>query len=217
MVNNSEPAPSKKKRYSVKFNDSLRNLGQVKVLLHILCLSGFSVAYGEENDIIDTRTPQSIRHMWILRNDEKLTDFGTNLATANLNQKIVKAKLLFSGFLLEHEHELPLTTADHAAKLFRNMFPDSEIVNKYRCGRTRTIHMLAGAVSKQITSDLKEELLLTPWYGLATDGSSDEDDKHLPFSVRHVDKDSGLIATSLLDIPNIISGSTAQQMYDVCN
>ena len=53
---------------------------------------------------------------------------------------------------------------------------------------------------KKITSDLKEELLLTPWYGLATDGSSDEDDRHFPLSVRHVDKDSGLIVTSLLDI-----------------
>ena len=127
----------------------------------------------------------------------------------------MKAKLLFSAFLVEHE--LPLTTADHAAKLFRNMFPDSKIVNKYRCGRTKTTHMLAGAVSKQITSDLKEKLLLTSWYGLSTDGSSDEDDKLLPISVRHVDKDSGLIATSLLDIPKINSGPTAQQMYDVCN
>ena len=72
-----------------------------------------------------------------------------------------------------------------------------------------TTHMLAGAVSKQITSDLKEELLLTPWYGLATDGSSDEDDTLLPVSVRHVDKDSRRIATSLLDIPNINSGSAA--------
>ena len=69
--------------------------------------------------------------------------------------------------------------------------------------------MLAGAVSKQITSDLKEELLLTPWYRLATDGSNDEDDKLLPVSVRHADKYSGVITTSLLDIPNINSGSTA--------
>ena len=73
------------------------------------------------------------------------------------------------------------------------------------------------AVTKQITSDLKEELLLTPWYGLAIDGRSDEYDELLPVSVRHVDKDSELIATSLLDIPNINSGSISQQMYDVCN
>ena len=39
--------------------------------------------------------------------------------------------------------------------------------------------MLAGAVTKQITSDLKEELLLALWNGLATDGSSNEGDKFL--------------------------------------
>ena len=66
--------------------------------------------------------------------------------TANLDQKVAKAKLLFSGFLVEHE--LPLTTANHAAKLFRHMFPDSKIGNKYRCGCTKTTYMLAGAVSK---------------------------------------------------------------------
>ena len=77
--------------------------------------------------------------------------------------------------------------------------------------------MLTGAVAKQITSDLKKELLLTRWYGLATDGTSDEDDKFLPILVRYIDKDSGLIATSLLDMPNINSGSTAQQMNDVFN
>ena len=97
------------------------------------------------------------------------------------------------------------------------MFPGSKIVNKYRCGHTKTTHMLTGAVAKQITSNLKKELLLTRWYGLATDGTSDEDDKFLPILVRYIDKDSGLIATSLLDMPNINSGSTAQQMNDVYN
>ena len=39
-------------------------------------------------------------------------------------------------------------------------------------------HTLTGAVGKQITSYLKEELLLIRWYRLATDGSSDEDEKY---------------------------------------
>ena len=76
--------------------------------------------------------------------------------------------------------------------------------------------MLTGAVAKQITNDLKELLLLTHRYGLTTDGTSDEDDKFLPILIRYVDKDSGLIVTSLLDMSNINSGSTAQQLYDIC-
>ena len=79
-------------------------------------------------------------------------------------------------------------------------------MNKYQCGRTKTTHMLTGAVAKQITSDMKEKLLLHHWYGLATDGSSDEDDKFLLVLVRHVDKDSGLVPTSLLEMSNNNSG-----------
>ena len=71
MADNSEPAPSKKKRYCVKFNDSLRNRGQVKILLYVRCVEAISVFHMEEKMIsIDTRTSQSIRGMLILRNDK---------------------------------------------------------------------------------------------------------------------------------------------------
>ena len=80
-----------------------------------------------------------------------------------------------------------------------------------------TTHVLTGTVAKQITSDLKEKLLLTRYNKLATDGSSDEYYKIFPVLVRHVDKNSELIITLLLDIPIIDSDSTAQEIYDVCN
>ena len=145
ISDNLEPPPSKKKRYCVKFNDSLKNLGQVKILFCVLCVETISVLHMDKKIIlIDTRTPEKIRDMWILRNHKKLTNFGASSAIVNLDQKVMKSKLLFSCFLVEHD--LPLTTADNTAKLFRNMFRDSKIVNKYRCGRTKTIHMLAGAV-----------------------------------------------------------------------
>jgi hypothetical protein len=96
------------------------------------------------------------------------------------------------------EHNLPLATADRAGKLFKSMFPDSKIANKYKSGRTKTSHMLTGSIAKNLTDNLKEELSLTQWYGLATDGSSDEDDTFLPVLVRHVGQASGLIETSYL-------------------
>ena len=97
------------------------------------------------------------------------------------------------------------------------MFPHSKTVNKSGSDWTKTTHMLTEAVPKPIISDLNEELLLTRWYGLATDGSSDEDDKFLPVLVRLVDKDLTLIATSLLGMPNMKIDSIPQHMYDVCN
>ena len=44
----------------------------------------------------------------------KLTSFGTSSATANLNKKVVKVELLFSGILAEQN--LLLSTKDHAAQ-----------------------------------------------------------------------------------------------------
>ena len=93
------------------------------------------------------------------------------------------------------------------------MCPDSKIVNKYGCGHMKATLMLTGAVAKQISRTWKRSCC---WFA-ATDGSSDGDDKFMTFLVIHVDKDSGLIATFLRDMPNINSGSTAQETYVVCN
>ena len=132
--------------------------------LRTVCGSDFSVAHGERNDI--NRHKETSKHKGYVdaaQQQRRLTNFGASSATANLEQKVVKTEVFFSGFLVEYN--LPLSTADYSAKLFRNMFPDSKVVNKHQCACTKIRHMLTGAVAKQITSDLKEELLLTGWYG----------------------------------------------------
>ena len=96
----------------------------------------------------------------------KLTDF-----VVSSTKRLRKLNCFFLVFWFNTS--LLLSTANYAAKLFRNKFPDSKILNKYRCGRTKTTHMLTGKVAKQFTSKLKEDLLLTRWNELATDGTSD--------------------------------------------
>ena len=66
----------------------------------------------------------------------KSTDFGASSVTANLNQKVVKAEFLFSGF--QDQLNLRLMTVDPAFKLFRSMFPDSE-TNNYMVARRQHI------------------------------------------------------------------------------
>ena len=127
----------------------------------------------------------------------------------------MKVELISSGFLIEYN--LPLSTAGHGAKVFRVIFPDTKIVKKCQRSHTNTTHILTEPVASQITSDLKEELLLSCWYKIIAHGSRDEDDKFLPFLVRHVDEDSEMIAISMLDIPNTNSWSTAQEKENVCN
>ena len=113
------------------------------------CVRGgnFSVAYRGENDINRHKdTSKHKRHVDVAQRQRKLTDFGATSVTANLDLKVVKAELLFSGFLVEHNP--PLSIADDAAKLFGNRFPGSKTENKYRCGRTKTTETLIGAVAK---------------------------------------------------------------------
>lgn len=76
--------------------------------------------------------------------------------------------------------------------------------------------MLIGSISKQNANDLKEIISMT-WHGIVTDGRSDGNDKYLSILIGHVEKNSGLLEISLLGIPNVSSGSTAQQMFNVCN
>ena len=97
---------------------------------------------------------------------KKLTDF-----VASSTKKLWKLNCFFLVFWF-NTTTLLLRTANYAAKLFRNKFPDSKTLNKYRCGHTKTTHMLTGKVAKQFTSELKEELLLSRWYELAMDGTS---------------------------------------------
>ena len=84
MADNSEPAPSKKNEYCVKLNDSLRNLGEVKVLLYILCVKAISALHmKEKNNInrlkdtskrkgyVDTAQRQKINRFWCKLSDCK--------------------------------------------------------------------------------------------------------------------------------------------------
>ena len=76
MVDNSEPALSKKKKYCVKFKDTCCN----KLKLHqksrngegfalcTVCGSDFSL---EKMISIDTRSPESTRDMWMLHNNKE--------------------------------------------------------------------------------------------------------------------------------------------------
>ncbi|GFN84467.1 hypothetical protein PoB_001097300 [Plakobranchus ocellatus] len=88
--------------------------------------------------------------------------------TAN---KAIMAEVLFTIFLVVHN--LPLLVADHVGKLFRAMFPDSEIAKQYTCAHTKTrriIDVLADDVEKKVTKGAKQGV-----FSLSMDGSNDKE------------------------------------------
>ena len=95
----------KKNEYCVKFNDSWCN--KFKSIqkyrngdgfsLCTVCRSDVSVVHGGESE----DTSKHKEYMNSTKRQRKLTDFSASSATANLDQKVVKAELPFSSFLVE--------------------------------------------------------------------------------------------------------------------
>jgi len=61
--------------------------------------------------------------------------------TGNKDLSVIRAEVLFTEFIVEHNN-LPISCADHAAPLFRKLFPDSVIAKTYECGRTKTSYVV---------------------------------------------------------------------------
>ena len=55
-----------------------------------------------------------------------------------IDEKVMKAELLFSPFICEHN--LLTATADFVRKLLKAMIPDSKIARKYYCNWTKATH-----------------------------------------------------------------------------
>ena len=96
-------------------------------MLHALCRSDFSIASGTENDINTHKvTSKHKGYVDAVQRQRKLTDFGASSTTAKLDQNVVKAELLFYGFLVKQN--LPLSAADYADELFRNIRTNTDAV-----------------------------------------------------------------------------------------
>ena len=66
---------------------------------------------------------------------------------------LTKAEVLCSGFLIVCSPIL--ATSEHTGR-FKELFPESKIVVKYKCGLTKTSHVLAGAIAKNNKTGLSK-------------------------------------------------------------
>jgi hypothetical protein len=88
---------------------------------------------------------------------------------SSLDFSVINAEVMFTEFLVEHS--IPLSAADHAGSLFRQMFPDSAVAKKYGSGRTKTSYIVE-ALAKSDSQNIAEMMKVAP-YSIATDGSND--------------------------------------------
>lgn len=136
--------------------------------------------------------------------EQKLMDkfFSPISETTPLEVKVLTAEVLWSRFIVEHN--LPISASDHATRLFKIMFSDSEIAKRFRSSRTKTTALIrqgCAEIQKKVAKDVGDKP-----FTLCTDGSNDKSDKFYPIILRHVNE-AGDISSQLLSVANVTEAS----------
>ena len=114
------------------------------------------------------------------------------------------------------EHNLPISVSDHLSPLFRQMFPDSDIVKNYASAHTKTNCIINDAIAPPMQRNLASQMKCQP-FSLAIDGYSDNDlEKMNPLTVCVFDIDTHKVEGRFLDMCST-TASTAQAIYDKMN
>lgn len=108
------------------------------------------------------------------------------------------------------KHNLAFLSCDHATKLFKEMFPDSETAKKFACGRTKTTAIVKEALSpyyhKKVINKLSNP------FSILMDESNDKNDKSCIILVRVLDSNVGDVRARFLDMP-IVNIGTAPNLF----
>ncbi len=108
----------------------------------------------------------------------------------------INAESLWAMFIAKHN--LAFLSSDHANKLFREMFPDSEIAKKFACGRTKATAIIKEAISPYYHK--KAVNSLSNSFSILMDESNDKVDKSCIILVRVLDSTLGEVKTRSLDM-----------------
>ena len=133
----------------------------------------------------------------------------TSFFKPQTQQSVIEAESLWSQFV--SKHNLPFQSSDHATKLFRRMFPDSEIAKKFSCGHTKTAAIIKEALGPHYLA--KTLLDMSIFFSILMDESNDRTDKSCIILVRVFDSNVGDVRTRFLDMPIVNIGS-ARNLFD---
>lgn len=125
-----------------------------------------------------------------------------------IQQSTIRAETLWSMFTAKHN--LAFLTSDHATKLFRVMFTDSEIAKKFASGRTKTTAIVKYALSphyhKKAVNNMSNP------FSILMDESNDKVDKSSIILVKVLDPEVGDVKIRFLDMP-VVNIGTAQNLF----
>ncbi|KAL8598431.1 hypothetical protein ACOMHN_032708 [Nucella lapillus] len=175
------------------------------------CKVDFTISHGGWNDVQNhLETVGHERKSAAKNNTSALSAFGFTQEKEMTDKElqVIKAETLFSHFLVEHN--LPISASDHAGPLFRAMFPNSEIAQRYGCARTKTTSLLQTCSSTHQYA-LAEQMKIGPFI-IGTDGSQEGTEKFYPIVLRTLTP-AGTITTELLANPTCDESATGENIF----
>ena len=101
------------------------------------------------------------------------------------------------------EHNLPFHVCRHTGKLFRKMFPDSEIANNYACSSTKTAAMMNLALEPECSEELYKLIQTGKGpYSIMVDESNDiMCEKECDILVRYYSEAQDKVTVEFVDMP----------------
>ena len=91
----------------------------------VLCATDFTIHHGSRNDI--TIHVKSKRHTEMAKAVSSMQSI-TSHYKPQVSDKVIEAEVRWATFVAKHN--LAFLSSDHATKLFKVMFPDSEMAKK---------------------------------------------------------------------------------------
>lgn len=170
-----------------------------------ICASDFSISHGGRHDV--TTHVRGKHHKEMASASTSMRSVATYFRAPT--QSVIEAESLWSKFVCKHN--LSFQTSDHATKLFRRMFPDSEIAKKFCCGHTKTAAIIKEALAPHYLEKTLHDML--PFFSVMMDESNDKTDKSCIILVRIFDPNVGDVRTRFLDMP-IVNIGTAKNLFD---
>ena len=110
------------------------------------------------------------------------------------------------------KHNLSFQASDHATKLFKVMFLDSNIAKKFACGHTKTATIVSEAFAPHCKQPIIGNLSMNQ-FSILMDASNNSTDKSCIILVRIFDNEVGNVCTRFLDM-SVVNIGTAQNIFE---
>lgn len=167
------------------------------------CSSDFSVSHGGRNDV--TTHIKGKRHKEMGK-AASTSQSVKSFFRPQLLKSVNEAEMRWSLFVAKHN--LSFQTSDHATKLFKTIFPDSDIARKFACGHTKTTAIITEVLAPYWQKSTTDHMSNNS-FSIMIDESNDNQDKSCIILIRVFDQE---VCTRFLDMP-VVNIGTSQNIF----